>query len=380
MATSIFKENFPQVKQLQQKAEQADYIIGMDLHKKTIGICVVDSRRPTKPIFQRKRLKNEKLIETLDQFEGKKLLVVEAAFGWFPLRETVKDLSCTELVLVDARKTAAWVKASGVKNDKIDSEVLCMVALQRAIPRLAVHQPESSDRERFKLIHSRDKLVSERTRIKNQITSLNRDYEPNPYTGEIPEQSEDAQLMSNLLLDQLNELNTHIKKLEQRMETIAKEDSLIQLLQSIPAIGLLTAFALRFKIGSLERFEGPKQLCSYFGFAIKQWDSGDGKRHGRITKCGNSLVRKLLVQGGQHLRFKRPEIIQLYFPNLAEKELMKFTKHANKVIVAVARKHLTFVYQCWKKQEAFDLQLYTQNRQKSLSHYESSTRTIPTSC
>jgi transposase len=366
MATSIFKENFPQVKQLQQHADQADYIIGLDLHKKTTGICIVDTRRPTKPVFQRKRLKNEKLIETLDQFEGKKLLVVEAAYGWFPLRETVKDIADTDLVLVDARKTAAWVKASGVKNDKIDSEVLCMVALQGAIPRLAIHQPNSSDRERFKLVHFRDKLVGQRTRVKNQMIALNRDYEPNPYTGEIPKQSEDAVLMNNLLLDQLNELNRHIKKIEQRMQVIAKEDPLIQLIQSIPAIGSLTAFALRFKIGSLDRFQSAQQLSSYFGFAIKQWDSGDGKQHGKITKCGNPLIRKLLIQGAQILRFKRPDILQLYFPNLAQKDLMRYTKHANKVVVATARKNLTFVYHCWKKQQAFDLQRYAQQRQKSL--------------
>ncbi|MBI3618524.1 hypothetical protein HY213_00640, partial [Candidatus Peregrinibacteria bacterium] len=70
MATSIFRENFPAVAALQQQADTADYIIGLDLHAKTTAICVVDPRAPEKPAFQRKRLPNAELLTVLHRFAG----------------------------------------------------------------------------------------------------------------------------------------------------------------------------------------------------------------------------------------------------------------------------------------------------------------------
>ncbi|MBI3619326.1 hypothetical protein HY213_04830, partial [Candidatus Peregrinibacteria bacterium] len=70
MATSIFRENFPAVAQLQHAADTASFIIGLDLHAKTTAICVVDPRAPEKPAFQRKRLPNAELLTVLHRFAG----------------------------------------------------------------------------------------------------------------------------------------------------------------------------------------------------------------------------------------------------------------------------------------------------------------------
>ena len=139
MATSIFHHNFPQTAELQQKADSADFIIGLDLHKKTTAICVIDTNKPNKPVFQRKRLQNIKLLETLKMFPGKKVVIAEASYGWFTLKNTLDPLENITLILFDTRKTAAWVKSSGIKNDKIDSEVLAHAALHGGIPRLSVY-------------------------------------------------------------------------------------------------------------------------------------------------------------------------------------------------------------------------------------------------
>jgi transposase len=190
MATSIFHQNFPGVEKLQEAVDSAAYIIGLDLHKKTTAICVLDRKKTEKPVFQRKRLKTMELISKLRSFSGKKVIVCEAAYGWFPLWEVVEGMENVVLVLLDPRKTSAWIQSSGVKNDKIDAEVLCHVCLQGGVGRLAVHQPSREAKERFKLVQYRDRLVRERTRIKNQMKNIDRDYGVNPYTGEIPEKSD----------------------------------------------------------------------------------------------------------------------------------------------------------------------------------------------
>ena len=195
MATSIFRKNFPQVDILIEKAEQAQYIIGLDLHKKTTAITVIDTKKPLQPIFQRKRLKNIKLPETIKQFQGNKVVIVESSYGWFPAREAFNSFKDITFIIFDARKTSGRIDTIGIKSDKIDAEVLAYACLKGGIPALAVHQPSCEMRENFKLVNTREQLVRQQTRIKNQIKALDRDYGVNPYTGEIPDKTDTIKKM-----------------------------------------------------------------------------------------------------------------------------------------------------------------------------------------
>jgi transposase len=363
MATSIFRTNFPTAEKLQQTADKADYIIGLDLHAKTTAVCVIDTLNPVAPVFQRKRLKNIDLIDKLKSFKGKKLIACESAYGWFPLREALAEIDDITLAVLDPRKTSAWISASGIKNDKIDAQVLCYACLHGGLRSLAVYQPDHQSRENFRLVTHRESLVRYRTKLTNQLNFLEREYGPNQYTGEITAVSPLIKDLKDDLLESLNQTEKLIKNTENKMAEIGKDDRIIKLLQSIPGIGFLTAFALRFKIETLERFKDSAHLASYFGFGIRQRQSGDNLVKGRITKTGNSVIRKLLVQGAQIIRFKHPEYLPLYFPNLGQPSLMKDTKHANKTVIALARKNLTFVFHIWKKDEVFDIDFYRQRRQ-----------------
>lgn len=373
MATGIFRKNFPQTDELQKKVDEADYIIGLDLHKKTTAITVVDTKQPGKPVFQRKRLKNIELLEDLVRFPGKKVVVAEAAYGWFPLRRALESLKDITFVLFDSRKTAAWIRSSGVKNDRIDSEVLAYVCLKGGLPALAVYTPSEQCRDRFKLVSIRDQYVRQRTRVKNQLKAIERDYGVNSYTGEIIDLSDEIAFMQNLLTKQLADLNYRIQETEKKIAKISKGDSIITLLRSIPHIGPITAFALRCKMENIERFRDAKHLCAYFGFGVRQKQSGDGSITGKLTRRGNILIRKLLVQGAQGLRSNYPDYLELYFPKLGRREKMRNWKHANKVVIATARKNLTFVYRTWKSGELFDMGTYKRTKRKLLREASSET-------
>jgi len=366
MATGIFHKNFPQVDELQKKVDETDYIIGLDLHKKTTAITVVDINKPDKPVFQRKRLKNIELAEVLRHFPGKKVIVAEAAYGWFPLRRMLCIMENVTFVLFDPRKTSAWIKTSGIKNDRIDSEVLSYACLKGGLPALAVYMPGEQCRDKFKLVILRDRLVGQRTQVKNQLKAIDRDYGINPYTGEVADLSGEVAFMQGLLKKQLGNLNKRVKDVETKMTKTGRKDPVIALLRSIPHIGPITAFALRNKMENTQRFQSAKHLCSYFGFGIRQKQSGDGNITGKLTKRGNTLIRKLLMQGSQGLRSNYPDYVELYFPGLAKPEQMKNFKHANKVAVATARKNLTFVYRTWKTGEMFDINTYREKREEML--------------
>lgn len=367
MATSIFRENFPAVAVLQHAADTASFIIGLDLHAKTTAICVVNPREPTTPIFQRKRLLNVELLSTLNRFAGKKVIACEAAFGWHVLCDALVSLPDTTLIPLDARKTSAWIASSGIKNDTIDAQVLCHVCLHGGIRSLAVYVQSLAAREGSKLARYREHLVRQRTAVKHQMQSFDRDYGPNPFTGEIPAKSV---LVSSLEADlryALEDSDMRIRRIETLMKTMSKDDPVMTILQTIPGIGPITAFALRHKIDTIDRFRDASHLSSYFGFGVRERQSGESTVKGKIAKTGDPLLRKLLIQGAQIIRSCRPDLVALYFPTLGQADLMKDRKHANKVVTAMARKNLTFVYHLWKRQVPFDLEIYRARREAVLT-------------
>lgn len=367
MATSIFKQNFPGTTALQAAADAADFIIGLDLHKKTTAICIIDHRKPDAPAFQRKRLRNEELLAVLQRFAGNKVIACEAAYGWFLLRDALNGIPKTTFIPLDARKTASWIKTSGIKNDGIDAQVLCSVCLHGGIGRLAVHQPEQHARECVRLSRYREQLVRQRRRTLQQLHSLERDSGPNPYTGEIPEKSALVTAMEFDLCDALRILDARVKAMEEQMRKLSTDDVVVSHLKSIPGIGPITAFALRHRIETIDRFESAAHLSSYFGFGVRQRQSGETLIKGKIAKSGDTLIRKLLIQGAQVIRFRRPTLLPIYFPTLAQAELMTDRRHANKVVTALARKNLTFVYHIWKNQTTFDLDQYRERRRQASS-------------
>ncbi len=362
MATSIFRENFPAVKALQEAADIAAYIIGLDLHAKTTAICVVDPRKPDAPVFQRKRLLNKELFTVLHRFSGKKVIACEAAFGWHVLQDALVGLPDVTFIPLDARKTSAWIKSSGIKNDSIDAQVLCHVCLHGGIRSLAVFQQSLSSREGIKLSRYREHLVRQRSAIKNQMKSFDRDYGPNPFTGEIPEKSALVSFIDLDFKQALTEGSERIQRIEKLMHAMSKNDPIIALLQTIPGIGPITAFALRHKIDTIDRFKDASHLSSYLGFGVRERQSGNTMVKGKIAKTGDPLLRKLLIQGAQVVRFCRPKLVSLYFPSLGQSELMNDRKHSNTVVVALARKNITFVYAVWKHKIAFDLEKYRERK------------------
>lgn len=362
MATSIFRENFPAVTALQQAADTAAYIIGLDLHAKTTAICVVDPHKSDEPVFQRKRLLNKELLTMLDRFPGKKVIACEAAFGWHVLQDALADLPDVTFIPLDARKTSAWIASSGIKNDAIDAQVLCHVCLHGGIRSLAVYQQSQSAREGGKLSRYREHLVRSRTVIKHQMKSFERDYGPNPFTGVLPEKSAPVSCIEESFQKALHESDERINTIETLMKTMSKSDPIIALLQTIPGIGPITAFALRHKIDTIDRFKDASHLSSYLGFGVRERQSGDTMVKGKIAKTGDPLLRKLLIQGAQAVRFCRPDLVSLYFPMLGQTELLKNRKHSNKVVVALARKNLTFVYTVWKNNIAFDIERYRERK------------------
>jgi len=129
--------------------------------------------------------------------------------------------------------------------------------------------------------------------------------------------------------------------------------------------GIDTTVAMIFvsELHGVDRFESPRALAAYLGLVPSLHASGESARHGKITKTGNGHIRRALVQAswqyrhrpavGVGLRKRRegqPERV-LSIAEKAERRLSaRFArlkargKHANKVVIAIARELVGFLW------------------------------------
>ena len=117
------------------------------------------------------------------------------------------------------------------------------------------------------------------------------------------------------------------------------------------------------ELGDLTRFETPRQLMNYLGLTPSEYSSGERRRQGGITKTGNMHARRALVEGAWAYRYpaKVSRHLQLRLEKLPKgiqdiswkaqvrlckryRQLGARSKHANQVVVAIARELGAFMW------------------------------------
>jgi len=68
-------------------------------------------------------------------------------------------------------------------------------------------------------------------------------------------------------------------------------------LQAMRGIALVVAVTVVAEVGDFRRFTNARQLMAYLGLVPSEHSSGSSVRRGGITKAGNSLARRVLIEG-----------------------------------------------------------------------------------
>ena len=98
------------------------------------------------------------------------------------------------------------------------------------------------------------------------------------------------------VLETIASLTAHIREYERRLESIA-EDSYpeTRLLRQVHGVGALTALAFVLTLEDPSRFAKSRQVGPYLGLVPGAKQSGKSDPQKRISKHGNEMTRKLLV-------------------------------------------------------------------------------------
>jgi transposase len=95
-------------------------------------------------------------------------------------------------------------------------------------------------------------------------------------------------------------------RLEAKIIAVLPEWSLapvVEALQALRGIALVAAATLVAELGDITRFSNPRQLMAYIGLVPSEHSSGRSRRQGEITKAGNAVARRMLIEAAWSYRF-----------------------------------------------------------------------------
>ncbi len=170
-----------------------------------------------------------------------------------------------------------------VKTDKIDAQALAQMGAEQNLP---LWQPYSKEIYRLRsLTRQNEDLQKERTIILNRIEAISF-----------------AQVKSLLILKQLKVslrlIEKQILELKDEIERCIDQDdvlsSKVKKIQSIKGLGLITIATIIAETNGFQLFKNQRQLVSYAGYDIVENQSGNSRGKTRISKKGNSHIRRAL--------------------------------------------------------------------------------------
>lgn len=92
-----------------------------------------------------------------------------------------------------------------------------------------------------------------------------------------------------------------IRQLDRQLKMISSVSPACQALMSIPGVGVQTSAAFAAAVDDARRFKRSRTAGAYFGLVPRRHQSGELDWTGRITKQGDSTVRKLLYEAANSI-------------------------------------------------------------------------------
>ena len=293
--------------------------VGLDVSKEKIAVAIADQGRE-KPRYYG-MISNtpeaiRKLVKKLGNSEDLKFCY-EAGPTGYPLYRLFLSLGIECAVI--APGLIPQKPGERVKTDKRDA--IRLAQLFRAGELTSIHVPTREDEALRDLVRAREDAKEDELRAKHRITKLLLRYNIRPpekvgrnwsskyreWIHTLKFEFAPLRVAFQEYLQNLNEVEQRIKRLEEEIQIQATEGvhaPMIQALQSLRGVALITAASLVAEIGSFKRFRTPKQLMAYTGLVPSESSSGDLRRQGTITKTGNSHVRRLLIESSWSYRYQ----------------------------------------------------------------------------
>lgn len=337
--------------------------IGLDVHKTVIEICAIDEAG--KRLFRRRiDCTRDALLKFSEELSEHDAVALEVTTNAWAVADVLEPF-VGRIVVSNPMKTKAIAEAK-VKTDKVDAEVLAQLLRCDYLP--SVWVPDATTRSLRQLTARRERLVSQRTRLKNRIQSvlagLLLTVPVKTLFSEVGQRwLENCQLPvyeKGLIASDIRlmaAIDQEIASLEKLLQQEAWKTPRVRLLMTIPGVDYCTALTLMAALGDVSRFEDGDHAASYLGLTPSIKQSANTCHHGSITKRGNSHARWMLTQTAQNMS-RHPGPVGVFFRRLAKR------KTWNIAVCATARKLVVIAWLMLKNNEPYRYAHPTTTQQK----------------
>jgi transposase len=150
-------------------------------------------------------------------------------------------------------------------------------------------------------------------------------------------------------------LREQIVILHRRLLAIVRDDEVCRRLMTVPGIGPVVSLTYRATVDVPARFHKSKSVGAVFGLTCTKYQSGEVDWSGRISRCGDEMMRVMLYEAARAmLRSKKWSWLKAWAMQVARRRGMK------RAIVALARRLAVIMHRmwvdgtefCWTRQQA----------------------------
>jgi transposase len=316
-------------------------ILGIDLGKNSCSVVGLDAAGK---VLLRRRVRRDGIIALAAKLPGC-VVAMEACCGAHHLGRLLAAQG-HEVRLMSPEYVRLYVKSQ--KNDDRDAEAIAEAATRPTMRFVTLKTEAQLDAQ---VLHRvRDRLVSQRTSLMNQIRSIllergivvpqGRRSLLDMLAALLLEQDNSGvglrvRALLEDMLDQWRALDRRIDALGDEFAEMARNDPATRRLATIPGIGVMNATALVAAIGTGQTFSRGRDLSAWLGLVPRQVTTGGKPRLLGITKRGSKYLRKLIIQGA---RAALPSLAKTPTQLGTWLRGMLARAHGNKVVVALASK------------------------------------------
>jgi transposase len=332
--------------------------IGVDLGDRWSRYCIVD-QAGTIAKEDRVRSTPEALQECFGKIRPTRIVIEAGTHS--PWVSRLLEKLGHGVIVANARRVRL-IYESDRKNDRLDARMLAKLG-RVDVSLLAPVQHRCAEAQTdLIVVRGRDALVAARTQLINAVrgvvkstgarlpTSTTAAF-ANKVVPWIP-----ATLKSALAppLKSIRDLSEQIQGCDRRVEELAdKKYPETKLLRQVKGVGPLISLAYVLTLDNPARFQKSRMVGSYLGLQPKQSESGASAPQLGISKAGNGLLRRLLVQAAQYILgpLASDSRLRRWGLELSRRGGKNSKKRA---VTAVARKLAVLLHKLWVSGEVYD--------------------------
>ena len=317
-----------------------DHFAGLDVSVKETSVCIVDE---TGKIVREVKLASEPyaLLAMLKNLAYHfKRIGLEAG----PLSQWLFSALAEAglpVICVETRHMRAALKAQINKTDRNDARGIAQMM------RVGLYRPVHvktlrSQKLRMLLTH-RQLLLSKAIALENDLRGTLRNFGLKVgVVGKVKFEARIRKLVEDLpdlavlvepMLIVRRVLREQIVILHRRLLAIVRDDEVCQRLMTTPGVGPVVSLTYRATVDIPARFRKSKSVGAVFGLTCAKYQSGEVDWDGRISRCGDEMMRTMLYEAAQAMmRSKKWSWLKAWAMQIARRRGMK------KAIVALARR------------------------------------------